>query len=97
MSEGAERGVVCEAIRMRRLLFLSYGGHARIVEPYVHGRTSAGIEVLLCFQREGSTSSGYRSHWRALHLGRIEHADMLGVHFPFTRPEFAGRAAAGMT
>jgi hypothetical protein len=85
------RRAVCEAIRTRRLLSVRYGTRLRVLEPYVHGKTAEGAEVLLCYQREGETQSGYRSHWRTLHLAKIEDIRVLDVSFPFLRSEYDGQ------
>jgi hypothetical protein len=39
-------GLICEAIQRRLLLEFDYGGLHRVVQPYAHGRSTAGREVL---------------------------------------------------
>lgn len=73
---------ICEAIARRRLISLTYGGRERVVEPYIHGRTTAGREVVLCFQREGESATG-GGGWRLLHVDQIVDLQMLDVTFPF--------------
>jgi hypothetical protein len=51
-------GLLCEAIRTRKLLAFTYEGHARGVAPYCHGFTRAGDEVLRAVQVRGSSRSG---------------------------------------
>ena len=38
--------VICDAIRARRLLRFVYDGYERVVEPHVHGVTTAGHEAV---------------------------------------------------
>lgn len=78
---------ICEAIRRRRLMALTYGGRGRVVEPYIHGHTTAGREVVLCFQREGGSSSG-GGGWRLLHVDEIVEREVLDVAFPFNEASY---------
>jgi len=50
--------LICEAIRRRKRLEFNYHGKLRIVEPYCHGVSSRGAEVLRAVQVRGSSSSG---------------------------------------
>lgn len=50
---------------------LSYGGHERIVEPHLHGFTSGGREVVLCWQLDGGSASNDAQPWRLFHIDRI--------------------------
>jgi hypothetical protein len=45
------RAVVCDAIRRRRLLELTYRGAVRLVEPYSHGVSHDGRQILVAYQR----------------------------------------------
>ncbi len=49
--------LICEAIRGRRRLVFDYGGHHRVVEPYCHGTSTAGSEVLRAVQIAGGSAS----------------------------------------
>jgi hypothetical protein len=53
-----QRAIICEAIRKRLLLEFRYGGLPRVVEPYVHGISTRGTEVLRAVQVGGSSNSG---------------------------------------
>jgi hypothetical protein len=80
--------VICNAIHSRRLLALTYGMHRRVVEPYIHGWTLDGVEVLLCYQREGESTSGFRTSWRTLHVDRIVEPELLDVVFAFDQADY---------
>lgn len=74
---------VCRAVRQGLMMRLTYGGRERLVAPYIHGRTSAGSEVLLCVQVEGGSASQDPSPWRLLHLDLVTALDVLdGVFAP---------------
>src|SRR4026209_1977469 len=53
-----QRSAICEAIRKRLLLEFRYGGLPRVVEPYAHGISTRGTEVLRAVQVGGSSNSG---------------------------------------
>jgi hypothetical protein len=50
--------LICDAIRTHSLLEFDYHGQHRIVEPYAHGISSHGIEVMRAIQIRGASSSG---------------------------------------
>lgn len=54
----ADTSLICAAIRKRLVLEFRYRGRHRIVEPYCHGASTRGIEVLRAVQVGGSSSSG---------------------------------------
>lgn len=72
---------LCRAVRRGLLIPLTNGGHERTVEPYIHGSTSSGREVLLCFQVEGGSVSNDPSPWRLLLLDRVTEFHVLGTVF----------------
>ena len=83
---------ICGAIQSRSVVSVRYGSRDRIVEPYIHGLTSEGIEVVLCYQREGDSASGFRTSWRTFHVDRIEAFEILPVKFVFDRADFEASA-----
>jgi hypothetical protein len=50
-------GLICEAIQRRLLLEFDYDGLHRVVQPYVHGRSTVGREVLRAIQVGGQSRS----------------------------------------
>jgi hypothetical protein len=55
---GSNAALVCRSIRERKRLVFTYGGRARVVEPYCHGFTGKGEERLRAIQVGGSSGSG---------------------------------------
>jgi hypothetical protein len=49
--------VLCSAIEHRRVIGFGYRGFYRVVEPYVHGRSTAGRPVLRAYQIGGGSHS----------------------------------------
>jgi len=77
-SEG--ENVICRAIRDRALITFWYDGRLRIVEPYCHGRSRKGAELLRAVQVAGDTSSGEPSYgfgklWTVAKMRDIRIAD----------------------
>jgi hypothetical protein len=52
------KDIICEAIRRRMLLQFQYHGRSRVVEPYCHGVSTRGVEVLRAIQIRGSSRGG---------------------------------------
>lgn len=50
--------LICDAIRTRTLIEFRYHGLIRLVEPYCHGFSSRGNELLRGAQVGGSSNSG---------------------------------------
>jgi hypothetical protein len=49
---------ICETIRLHHRLAFVYEGLPRVVEPYCHGISTAGFEVLRAIQVAGASRSG---------------------------------------
>jgi hypothetical protein len=79
---------ICDAIRRRSLIRLTYRGAQRVVEPYLHGTRHSDIEILVCFQRSGESTSGTTTGWKALHVNEIEALDVTDIPFLGTEPGF---------
>jgi hypothetical protein len=60
---------ICEGIAARRLLAFDYDGHHRVVEPYCHGTSIDGTELLRAYQ-VGGTSSSHRLGWKLFDVAR---------------------------
>ena len=52
------RVTICETIREHHCLAFVYEGLDRVVEPYCHGISTAGLEVLRGIQVAGASRSG---------------------------------------
>ena len=65
---------ICEAIRARVVLEFDYDGCHRVVDPYCHGMTAKGFEVVRAVQRAGESRSGgfgYGKLWRVSKISGI--------------------------
>lgn len=75
--------VICDAIRLRHVIRLTYRGGVREVEPYVYGRSGTGDELLRAYQLRGASLSGTVG-WK---MFRIEEITNVAVTFePFDAP-----------
>lgn len=76
-----EPEALCEAISKREVVRLTYRGVSRLIEPYLHGFASDGTEMIMGYQRDGGSSSGQRSGWKAMRVGQIEILRLTGITF----------------
>ncbi len=89
MAAGGEwSALICEAIRRRRLLELTYRGSRRLIEPYSHGASHEGRGMLMAFQRAGGSASGHAEGWKAFHVDEIDKLDILDVTFVVNQPGY---------
>lgn len=79
---------ICGAIAGRRLVELVYNGQQRLIEPYSHGFSSDGREMLVGFQCAGGSDSGQVEGWKALAVERIEQLAVVDVSFIPSREDY---------
>ncbi|MHB0857680.1 MAG: hypothetical protein ACYC5M_08930 [Anaerolineae bacterium] len=79
---------VCEAIREHVLIAFRYGGGERLVEPHVHGVSTAGHEVIRGYQVSGYSSSGRPAGWKQFRVERIADLELTGQTFADNRPGY---------
>lgn len=79
---------ICRAISSRHLLELEYNGQRRLIEPYSHGFSSDGREMLVGFQRAGGSDSGQIEGWKAMAVERIKGLAMVDVSFIPAREDY---------
>lgn len=79
---------ICEAIRLRHLLNVTYDGRRRVIEPYSHGVARDGREVLVAFQRAGESGSGQSQGWKAFHVERLSAVADMEVPFIANQAEY---------
>ena len=77
--------LLCRAIAERKLVRFAYRGGARIVEPYCHGVTQHGHELLRGYQTIGYSSRGRREGWRLFRLDEMGDLAVIDKSFPGTR------------
>ncbi len=63
--------LLCRAIDDRKLVRFAYRGGNRIVEPYCHGVTKGGHELLRGYQTTGYSSRGRPEGWRLFRLDEM--------------------------
>ena len=63
--------IICDAIAHRRCLSFSYEGRPRIVEPYVHGRSKEGVNLLRAYQIAGLSKSSPMLSWRLFEVSKM--------------------------
>lgn len=72
---------ICEAINSRQVIRFNYKGGLRTVEPFCHGISTAGNEVLRGYQTSGYSESGNPVEWKLFRVAEISGLDMTSEHF----------------
>src|SRR5947207_14658022 len=85
---------ICYAIEHRYVLQFHYAGGTRIVEPYRHGRSTAGNEVLRGYQVSGYSHSGNPTGWKLFDVGKMRELQSTGETFPRNGPGYAAKDRA---
>ncbi len=80
--------LVCDAIRVRRLIRFIYEGYERVVEPHAYGVNTAGHEALSAWLRPGYSRSTPQGGWRMYLLDGISALQLLDDGFEGPRPGY---------
>lgn len=78
---------IVNAIRTKQLLSFTYNELPRLVEPHAVGLSTAGNQVLRCFQVGGSHSKAGHD-WDLVKLEKIVGLAVTGEHFAGPRPGY---------
>ena len=78
------------AIENRLIIEFNYHGHYRYAEPHVLGVHDGDVQVL-CYQLDGTSSSGLIPEWRRFSLSDISGFSVTDDEFPGRRPGPTGR------
>lgn len=79
---------LCQAIAERQLVMLTYAGVVRVVEPHLHGLTTAGHEALSAWMRPGWSRADPDGGWRMFRLDIADALTRLPERFAGARPDF---------
>ncbi|VVB89181.1 Uncharacterised protein [uncultured archaeon] len=79
---------ICSAIRSKQTISFDYNGGSRTVEPFCHGATAAGNEVLRGYQIIGYSISGIHSGWKMFRVSGISGLRITDKHFYAVRPGY---------
>ena len=86
---------IISAIRNRECLTFTYSGLSRVVQPAAVGVSSAGNDVLRCYQTAGGHIKGGHQ-WDLCDLSKILNLSTTGEHFA-TNPPGYRKGDKGMT
>ena len=81
-------GVICEAIRAKRLLIFGYWDSVRVVEPHLYGVSTAGHEVVSAWLRPGQSRADPKGGWRRFRVDWMRNIEAVPDHFPGPRPGY---------
>ena len=80
--------LVCDAIRVRRLLRFIYEGYERIVEPHLYGINTANHEMLSGYLIAGWSASEGSPGWRSYLVREMHDIHVLAEPFRGPRPGY---------
>ena len=73
--------IYSEAIQNKKMLRFRYDGHERFVEPYCIGMSTAGNEIVLCYQTGGGSNSGHVPGWHSMTTFKIDNLQTTQISF----------------
>ncbi len=79
---------ICSAIENKRVISFYYDGGIRIVEPFCHGVSTAGHEVLRGYQIGGYSKSASEPPWRLYLVSKMSSLEITDQSFNGIRPEY---------
>ena len=79
---------ICDAIAARAVIEFNYRGLSRVVEPFCHGISRAGNEVLRAYQVGGDSESGTPFGWKLYEASHMSGITPTGATFERTRPGY---------
>lgn len=81
--------IIIDAVQHKRVLSFNYDGLSRIVEPHAVGRSTAGNDVLRCYQTSGQSHHPPVPDWRLMDVRKIQNLVVLqGQNFISSRPGY---------
>ena len=83
-----DKTIICDAIRQRLLLEFRYRGLPRVVEPYAHGISTRGVEVLRAIQVGGQSNSGGFGYGKLWTVADITALRITPESFPADDPNY---------
>lgn len=79
---------ICDAITALPVVEFMYRGLPRIVEPFCHGISRAGNEVLRAYQVGGASESGNPVGWKLYEVSQMSGLRRTGATFRPGRPGY---------
>lgn len=80
--------VICAAIRSHEIIHFDYDGSERVVEPFCHGTSTTGKELLRGYQVGGQSASGAPVGWKLFAVSKIVELSQTGETFSGVRSDF---------
>ena len=90
------KNIIKDAVEKMTILEFTYDGHHRIVEPHAHGISTAGNEVLRCYQIAGGSVSGTVPGWHLMKISKVINIIATDSNFSSPRPGYK-KGDRGMT
>ena len=88
--------VIKNTVETKTILEFTYDEHHRVVEPHAHGISTAGNEVLRCYQIAGGSVHGAVPGWHLMKISKMVNIIATDSHFAAPRSEYK-KGDKGMT
>ena len=85
---------ICSAIKARNIIIFYYDGGLRRIEPYCHGLSKKGKELLRAFQISGYSRSKNPIGWKLFSISKISNLKILKDTFHHVRHEYNPKDSA---
>jgi len=79
---------ICNAIRDRKVIRFYYNGGFRTVEPFCHGISTAGHDILRGWQTGGYSESGESQGWKLFRVDDMSSLTITDEVFEGRRPRY---------
>ncbi|MDR3404214.1 MAG: hypothetical protein P4L99_17075 [Chthoniobacter sp.] len=82
------KNTLIKAIQDKSVLNFTYDNHSRTAEPHAVGNSTAGNDVLRCYQTAGTSSEGKVPDWKLMLLSDIRNLTVGPATFLAPRPGY---------
>lgn len=79
---------IAAAIAARTVIEFDYDGEHRSAEPYAHGESKVGNELLRAFQLDGGSQSGQPFGWKLFAVAKMSSVRLMPQTFATNRPDY---------
>jgi hypothetical protein len=79
---------ICSAINSKKVIRFSYEGSTRLVEPFCHGVSKAGNDVLRAHRIRGYSESEHEPPWRLYIVLKMSNIGIMEDTFSGDRPDY---------
>ena len=80
--------IICSAIRSHNVIRFYYDGGSRTAEPFCHGASKPGNDLLRAYQTGGHSESGNPVKWKLFRVDKMSSITITDESFSANRPDY---------